>query len=869
MWNLSEYQKHARRLSDYLPWAALIGPGVILNKDGSFQRTIRFRGPDTDSAVPYELMAIRARLNNVLKRLGSGWCVHVEAARRDAQSYMRNLASSFPNSIAKAIDRERRRAFTRQGNHFESTYYLTLTYLPPEEQVRSLTSALIERPVDKAGVSYRASYETYLGQITQMVNLLASFMREVTPLDDDGTLSYLHDSVSDRQLKIKTPAQPFYLDEMLSDAPLAGGLSPRLGRHYLKTLSIRTYIGQTLPCLLDGLNELPLAYRWVARYLPMDKVQATGHLGKLRRQWFSKRKGMVTLLKEAVMKQESRLEDSDSLNKAADVDAALQELGGDYVSIGHFTLTVTVWDENESGAIDKARAVQQVVDSQGIVSQIESFNAMQAWLGSLPGHGYADVRRPLISSLNVCDLIPASSVWSGPGWCKHLNGPPLLQTRTKGSTPFRLSIYQGDVGHTLIVGPTGAGKSTLLNLLACQFLRYPNARVFIFDKGASSRAMTYAMGGMFYPIGSQNVSDSHSGNVHSNGLPERQTGAEEAAAAEQAICFQPLGHIDNEAELSWAQDWLLDLLGREGLSATPVLKQELWSALNNLKSLPERQRTMTTLRNLVQDTAVRQVLESFTLSGPYGHLLDADHESLSEGFWQVFETEHLMHSPRVLLPVLTYLFHKLEGRFSQGFPSLLILDEAWMYLTDSAFAARIREWLKVLRKKNVAVIFATQSLADIADSAIAPAIIESCLTRIFLPNAAALEESSKKVYQSFGLNTRQLQILQSAMPKRDYYLQCRQGSRLFQLDLERIAMAFCAAGSPEDQARITRVLSRCGPKDFGIAWLEDLGLADAGPNAVLATDKSISTDTMTCKDERIKHGYQERTESQHTAASMA
>ena len=111
MWNLSEYQKHSRRLSDYLPWAALIGPGVILNKDGSFQRTIRFRGPDTDSAVPYELMAIRARLNNVLKRLGSGWCVHVEAARRDAQSYMRNWASSFPNSIAAAIDRERRECF--------------------------------------------------------------------------------------------------------------------------------------------------------------------------------------------------------------------------------------------------------------------------------------------------------------------------------------------------------------------------------------------------------------------------------------------------------------------------------------------------------------------------------------------------------------------------------------------------------------------------------------------------------------------------------------------------------------------------------------------------------------------------------------
>ncbi len=810
MWNLSEYQKHPRRLSDYLPWAAFIGLGVILNKDGSFQRTIRFRGPDTGSATPGELMAMRARLNNVLKRLGSGWCIHVEAARKSAQSYP---TSCFPNSAAALIDQERRQAFTADGNHCESNYFLTLTFLPPEDQVRSLTSVLIERPIDKAGISYRASYEMFLGQITQIVNLLSGFMPEVTPLDDDQTLSYLHDCVSDRVLKIKRPLQSFYLDEMLTDTTLSGGLSPKLGKHFIKTVSIRTYIGQTLPCLLDDLNELALEYRWVARYLPMDKVQATSHLGKLRRQWFAKRKGMVTLLKEAIMKQESRLEDSDSLNKAQDADAALQELGGDYVSFGHFTLTVTVWDETESVAIDKARAVQQVVDSSGIVSQIESFNAVQAWLGSLPGHGYADVRRPLISSLNVCDLMPASSIWSGPEACNHLNGPALLQTRTAGSTPFRLSIYQGDVGHTLIVGPTGAGKSTLLNLLACQFLRYDKARVFIFDKGQSARAMTYAMGGMFYPIGAEGRA-----NKQVSGQAEEQGGRGEQ------VCFQPLARIDEDGELAWAQDWLLDLLVREGITVTPGLKQECWSALNNLKMLPTRQRTMTTLRNLVQDTTVRQVLESFTLAGPYGRLLDADEETLSGGDWLTFETEHLMHLPRVLLPVLTYLFHKLEERFNQGHPTLLILDEAWMYLTDSTFAARIREWLKVLRKKNVAVIFATQSLADIAQSSIAPAIIESCLTRIFLPNAAALEDTSRRIYQSFGLNVRQLQILQTATPKRDYYLQCRQGSRLFQLDLQPIAKAFCAAGSPEDQARITQVLAQHGQDDFVTAYVNELGI---------------------------------------------
>jgi type IV secretory pathway VirB4 component len=191
------------------------------------------------------------------------------------------------------------------------------------------------------------------------------------------------------------------------------------------------------------------------------------------------------------------------LNKSEDVDAALQELGGDHCSFGDFTLTITVWDEDEQTATEKARAVQQVVDGVGLVTEIEDFNAVQAWMGSLPGHAYADVRRPLVSSLNVCDLVPLSAVWSGPARCAHLDGPPLLVTRTKGSTPFRMSLHQGDVGHTIIAGPTGAGKSTLLNLIACQWLRYPGARVYIFDKGASCRAMTLAMGGDFYDLGGE------------------------------------------------------------------------------------------------------------------------------------------------------------------------------------------------------------------------------------------------------------------------------------------------------------------------------------------------------------------------------
>ena len=120
--------------------------------------------------------------------------------------------------------------------------------------------------------------------------------------------------------------------------------------------------------------------------------------------------------------------------------------------------------------------------------------------------------------------------------------------------------------------------------------------------------------------------------------------------------------------------------------------------------------------------------------------------------------EELMQHKALVPPVLTYLFHRLEARFD-GRPTLLILDEAWTFLDDALFAARIREWLKTLRKKNVAVVFATQSLADIERSTIAPALIESCPTRIFLPNDRALEPQAKSVYERFGLNARQIEIL--------------------------------------------------------------------------------------------------------------
>jgi type IV secretion system protein VirB4 len=173
--------------------------------------------------------------------------------------------------------------------------------------------------------------------------------------------------------------------------------------------------------------------------------------------------------------------------------------------------------------------------------------------------------------------------------------------------------------------------------------------------------------------------------------------------------------------------------------------------------------------------------------------------------------------------VLAYLFQRIEARLD-GSPTLLIIDEGWLALDDTGFAGQLREWLKTLRKKNASVVFATQSLADIDGSSIAPSIIESCPTRLFLPNERALEPQIAEIYRRFGLNDRQIDILARATPKRDYYCQSRHGNRLFDLGLGEIALAFTATSSKPDQAAISRILSEHGHDGFVSAWLRERGV---------------------------------------------
>jgi type IV secretion system protein VirB4 len=824
MFSLREYREPKHRLPDRLPWAFMVAPGVVLQKDAVFQQTAAFRGPDLASSLDAELVSASARINNALRRMGSGWGLFVEAQRFASSAYP---ASRWTHPAAALVDLERRRSFEQSGAHFESSYYLTFTWrLPPDRRERA--AALFYDNAGERGAApsphtaLMRELHHFQKAVAETVDIFAGVFPEVGVLDSDQTLTYLHSTISTSRHPVRTPEGCMYLDAILPDMPFAPGEPPMLGEHFVCTSTVSGFPSSTLPGLLDALNHLPTEYRWVTRYLALDKADAKSLIEKYRKQWWSKRKGLWTLIKEEASKQEAALIDNAAANKAADADTALQELGDDLVSFGFLTTTVTVWDEDLEAVRRKSQRVKEVIQSRGFTVKDETLNSTHAWLGSLPGHVYANVRRPIVNSINLAHLMPLSSVWAGDVTNRHLEsvcgiGAPHLYCSTTGSTPFRLHLAVGDVGHTLIIGPTGAGKSTLLGMLALGWLKYPGAQVIVFDKDRSARAVTLAVGGACYEPGNERA----------------------------PVAFQPLADIDQKSERVWAAEFIAALLTAQSVPVDHAVQSAIDDTLVGLASAPRKERTLTVFASQIgsRQRALREALRPYTLDGNHGQIFDGDHDDVTRSTWTMIEMGRLMGmGPAVVVPALEYLFHRVEAQFD-GRPTLMIVDEAWLFLGHPVFAPRLQTWLKTLRKKNVYVVFATQEVADATSKPeLLSTILSACHTKIFLPDDEAQTPTMAAAYATVGLTSAEIEILARAQKKRDYYYRSAKGRRLFQLGLGPTALAFVGASSESDQQFLDETLADGSAAHVALALLERRGVQWAADElSRIAERESAST----------------------------
>lgn len=809
MLNLKAYRDKSQGLPDILNWAFLVDDGIVVNKDGSLMAGYNYNPPDMFAASDEEYNDLTARVNRALSRFGAGWAAWIDAIREPVEAYPPREASHFPDAVTRMIDRERERRFRSAGTFYDTRHTIVLQWMPPSRMGRRIQKLLYsdgmgdERaPGDVALLQFQralSQFEDAAGRVLGLERLGGYAVEDGAGRvhNRDGLIDHLQSVLTGEPAVVNLPG--FYLDAVLGGREFWAGETPRMGENYICSVALEGFPAESHPGILELLDGLPMPARWCSRFIFLDARDATSELTKYRRRWQFK----VRDFKAQLLKIQNAPINADAAKMVSETDSARGHAESGLVTYGYYTPLIVMTGPEWGALEEQARLVVREVGRLGFAARIETSNAVEAWHGSLPGHAYPNVRRPLMHTMNLADLLPLSSAWAGkpvaPCPMYPPGSPPLLYAATGGTTPFRLNLHVDDVGHTLIFGPTGAGKSVLLATVAMQFRRYPDATIVAFDKGRSMLAPVLAAGGQHFDIDPSASSEGASG----------------------MLC--PLRDLSTETDIAWASDWLETCYRlQSNAPCTPGQRNEILRALNLMRDHDSH--SITDFVHTVQDPEIRDALRFYTLDHPMGPLLDGEMDRLyGSAAFQVFEIGELMEmGERAIIPCLLYLFRLFEKGL-RGQPALLILDEAWVMLGHPVFRDKLRDWLKTLRKANCAAIIATQSLSDAQRSGMIDVLRESCPRVIFLPNPEAAKDGIVEFYRQLGLNETEVEILRAAERKRDYYVTGPEGRRLIDLALDPLALAFVAV-SDKPRIEAVKAMAARDREGWALHWLRQEGV---------------------------------------------
>ncbi|MCK9709833.1 conjugal transfer protein TrbE, partial [Pseudomonas syringae] len=565
---MKKHQAKDAGLADLLNYAAVVDDGVIVCKNGSLMAAWLYKGSDNASATDVERELNSFRINQAFARMGSGWMVHVDAVRRAAPSYSDPEESHFPDPVSAAIDEERRRTFEKLGNLYEGFFIMTVTWFPPMLAERKFVELMFHdddvKPNKKAQTlhlidffkrevrniqsrcSGAVSLERLCGQVVINEN--------GTRVTHDEFLQWLQFCITGLNHPVMLPKNPIYIDNLIGGQELYTGVTPKLGRKFIQVVTIEGFPLDSVPGILTRLGEQPAEYRWSNRFIFMDHHEAVSHLETFRKKWKQKVRGFY----DQLFNSNSGHIDEDAQNMVADANQAIAETNSGLVAQGYYTSVVVLMDESRAVVEAAALQIEKTINAMAFTARVETINTMDAFLGSLPGHGVENVRRPLINTMNFADLIPTSTIWTGeahaPNPMMAPNAPPLMYGLTSGNSAFRVNLDVRDLGHTMIFGPTRAGKSTLLALLALSWRRYSGARLFTFDKGLSMYPSCKAARGSHYVV----------------------------AGANDALAFAPLSGLVTRARRAWAAQWIDDVLALNDVKTTPDQRNEIADAIRDM-----------------------------------------------------------------------------------------------------------------------------------------------------------------------------------------------------------------------------------------------------------------------------------------------
>jgi type IV secretion system protein VirB4 len=814
-----KFKEDKNLLKYYCPWSIFCGKpdeGIVLLKGGALMRCYSYICPDLGSASVESIAAVSWNFNEMIKSLDGEWCAHFESQRGLSLEYP---GSAWSNIAGYLIDCKRKESFTGLDSHFVNRYFLTLTKHLPTAIYSKVTNLLYKKDASGGEGYYDRQLiikeiENFRSKTEGIISHLAGKIY-IEKLDDAQTATYLHSTTSTSFNSIGPMERPIFIDSFITDCSLDCANTLKLGDMYIPIIGIKNFPQATFPSMLNRLNSSEIEYRWSIRWIARERSDALKDIERYQKKFYGSRKSWGTAIFEVAANINSTREDPAAIAFEHDTNTAKIELATDQYSFGYFTADMMVWDADYDVAMDKARYISSLINASGFETNIETMNSFNAFLSMMPGNYYSNVRQPILSSGNLTHIIPLSSIWPGNRFNAFTAerfdcATPLIIASTDSKIPFFLNLNVGDLGHTFIFGPAGAGKSTLLCLLETQFLKYKGANVIIFDKDKSARSVTMAAGGVYVEPGSANVA------------------------------FQPLRDLETETDILWASEFISLLLEMQHIEINAIMSEAIMDALRLMREEKSQdQRTLSTFQQYVNyvdkitgDQSIRTGIQPYTISGQYGLIFDADHTNLSLSKWIMIEMGTLMKmGASAVTPALMFLFHFVERVYTNshgdptGDPTILVLDEAWVYLNNAYFSRTIEEWLTTLRKKHVFCVFATQEVAKAARSSISTTIASLCLTKIYLADPNANTKIVQEHYINFGLEENEVNSISHAIMKRDYFYKSPLGARMFQLNLDKFQLALLSPNH-EHLDSLEEEYGRNSLKPLAIEILKRKGISD-------------------------------------------
>lgn len=773
-------------LADLLDYAQLTSKDTIILKNGALMRIYSVKLKSLSYKQDHEIEKLHYDISNVFKKLEGSYVLNFDLIREEHSNH-KEPRSYFGPFNGRRLFLKRLSDFQRQ-NSFFSEYYFSITslgqglgtsyfsnlFLKEKQSIKDNTHNLIEE--------FEKTCDYVISAFSEAVEIsLCTYTSTMLIARSHKAVSFLHKCITGSSMDLYYPENHCYLDAILATKDFYPSLCPKVGDKHIAVVAVDGLPQEAYFSILKCIGKLPFEYRFSTRFITFSNLESNIKLEFYKRLWTQKRRGIIA----SFLNSSSENVNEDAVEMIDNIKTAKKDLDQGQISFGSYCSNILIYDENIEVLEKKSEVCIKTLEKIGFSARLETVNATEAYLGSLPGHSIENLRRNIVSSEILTDLIPLDAPFQGERFSPNknygLNAPYLMAVHGFDYSKAYLNLHVQDLANCLVVGPPGTGKSVFLGSLITSLLRYEGMKVFTFDKGNSFYALTKALNGNHLTLDTAGTTK-----------------------------FCPLKDVSTPSLIANACDFVFSLYKEARFELDSYLQGQIKDSIELLATLDPQKHSLSDLASLIPTAILRNGIERYLRSFNKNSLLDGfDNPNMSKQL-TVFECGQFFEKDNQLLyPTLTCIFNLINDEILNSPCSAIIIDEAWLMISNKEFCEQLLNWIKTVRKHNTVVILATQSVKDFSSSNLFEDLLDCIKTRFYLPNSDVLSPVLKETYQKLNLNNKQLLEISQGVPKQDIFMQKDSYFMPFRLALSEEELKLLSL-THKSKAKVDRLFSKFG-----------------------------------------------------------